>query len=288
MKNLTFAILGGDNRQRELINELTQDGHLVHSHGLKDECTLCGLKNSLLNSKFVLLPMPVSRDGKKLYAPFSKRPVPLKNVLNNSLFKNKIIFTPGLSTTETKILSEVSNMNIILKYCTEEFLVNNAKLTAKAAMTIAKEKLKINNLTNLKVLICGFGRVGKALTLELKNKCKNLAVSARKEKDFLEIKKLGIQCIHTANIAGTSEYNLIFNTIPSPIFNEYTLKNTVNENTLFVDLASSPFGIDERLVKKTNINYVRALGLPGKYYPKESGILIKNSIFKIMKGEHLI
>lgn len=287
MGKISFALIGGDARQEKLAESLSKGKNLVYTFALKKkENNVNSLREVLEKSKCILFPMPISKNNKDLYAPFSERKITLEEIKNNKdLFKYKFIFAPGLSQNEDKFLEGiVDGSSFIFKYCTEDFLVKNADLTAKAAIIIAKSNL--DNLKDLKILICGFGRLGKALAYNLKDDCKNLKISARKDNDFYEIKKLGFQHINTSDIFETSGYNLIFNTIPSLIFDENVLKSTVKDAFL-IDLASKPGGADKKAVEKLKINYIHALGLPGKFYPKESGELIKDGILKIIKDKNL-
>lgn len=288
MYEISFAVLGGDARQEKLAKGLEKDGFLVYKFGLnREEENLNSLKEVLEKSKFILLPMPISKNNKDLYAPFSERSISLKYFIKNkNLFFNKFIFMPGINQKKNEFLKNIKDeSNYIFKYCTEDFLIKNADLTSKATINIIKDKLG-KDLNNLKILICGFGRLGKSLANKLKNDRNNITISARKDKDFEDIKKLGIKSIHTKDIPNTTGYNLIINTIPALIFDETALKNTVKDAFL-IDLASNPGGIDKKAAEKLKIKYIHALGLPGKYYPEESSELIKDSVIKIIKDEKL-
>ena len=273
----TFAILGGDKRQLSLLDQLKEIGYKVYLYGFGSKESEEDLNSVLKLSKFIVFPMPIKKKKKDLYAPFSTRSIPLVEIIKNKKLKNKIIFTPGLSEDEIDY-SKLIKENKIFKYCTEELLVENAKLTAKATLKIIKENLK-EGLKNKKTLICGFGRLGKALCKILRNKFLDLTVSARKGLDFKEIERLSLNYISTSEIKDQYNYDLIINTIPALIFDESTLKATA-QNSLLIDLASNPGGVDKIAAKKLKINFIHALGLPGKFYPEESAKIIKENILK--------
>ena len=46
----------------------------------------------------------------------------------------------------------------------EKFLLGNAKITAECAIKLAKEEFNKTTFKDFKILICGFGRIGKYLT----------------------------------------------------------------------------------------------------------------------------
>lgn len=273
----TFAILGGDKRQLALLHQLKEIGYNVYLYGFKSEETEENLNSALSLSKFIVFPVPISKNEKDLYAPFSTKVITLGEIIKNKNLKNKIIFTPGLSENEINYPAPKKE-NKIFKYCTEEFLVENAKLTAKATLKIIRENLK-EDLKNKKTLICGFGRLGTALCKILKSEFLDLTVSARKELDFKKIEKLSLKHIKTSEIRESSNYDLIINTIPALIFDEFTLKTTA-KNSLLIDLASNPGGVDKIAANKLKINHIHALGLPGKFFPDESAKIIKEKILK--------
>lgn len=273
----TFAILGGDKRQLALLEQLKEKGHKVHLYGFNNKETEEDLNSVLSLSEFIVFPVPISKNKKDLYAPFSARSIPLVEITKNKNLKNKIIFTPGINKDEINYLA-LKKENKIFKYCTEEFLAENAKLTAKATLKIIKENLK-GKLKNKRTLICGFGRLGKSLSKILKKEFLDLTVSARKDLDFKEIEKLSLKHIKTNEIKEQSNYDLIINTIPALIFDEFTLKTTA-KNSLLIDLASNPGGVDKIAANKLKINHIHALGLPGRFFPEESAKIIKNSILK--------
>ncbi len=74
-----------------------------------------------------------------------------------------------------------------------------------------------------------------------------------------------------------SDYDFIFNTIPSLVLTENILNN-VHKDTTIIDIASKPGGTDFDACKSLGINARLCLGLPGKYSPKTSAKIIYNSI----------
>ena len=75
-------------------------------------------------------------------------------------------------------------------------------------------------------------------------------------------------------------FDFIINTAPSMIFSEDIIKN-IKFETSFIEVASKN-GIDKNACKKFEIKYQLSLGIPGKYFPKESAEVIKESIFNLI------
>ena len=57
----------------------------------------------------------------------------------------------------------------------------------------------------------------------------------------------------------------------------------VKKETLLIDLASNPGGIDKKAIKDRNLKFVWALSLPGKVAPTTSAEFIKNTIYNILR-----
>ena len=64
------------------------------------------------------------------------------------------------------------------------------------------------------------------------------------------------------NGSSLKQYDVIINTIPKIILKE-ELKE-IRKETLIIDLASKPYGIDRNIVERENLNFIEALGLPRK------------------------
>ena len=54
-------------------------------------------------------------------------------------------------------------------------------------------------------------------------------------------------------------------------------------DTLLIDLASRPGGVDFAAAADTQIKTIWALSLPGRVAPKSAGLIIKNTILNMVK-----
>ena len=163
----------------------------------------------------------------------------------------------------------------------EELAVLNTIATAEGAIQIAIENTN-KILHGSKVLILGFGRVGKVLAHKLRGLSADVTCSARKNEDFAWIRTYGYTAINTNELENNlGNYDIIINTIPTIILNENNLK-FVNKETLLIDLASNPGGIDQNCAKKLGLKFIWALSLPGKIAPVTSAEFIKNTVYNIL------
>lgn len=147
-----------------------------------------------------------------------------------------------------------------------QYIAENAAITAYCALKIAM--LSIDSIIIQKrILIMGWGRIGKCLAKMLKDLGCNITVAARKDADRAILSALGYKTIDIINI-NANEYDIIFNTIPSLILKDCNTQATI------IELASQP-GV-------TGAHLINARGLPGKEAPESSGKLIAQTIHKLL------
>lgn len=231
------------------------------------------LKNEeTLFPEITVLPIPATRD--KIY--ISDSDILIKDFFSNKL-KDSLIFCGSKYSLPDEI---IKNYKIYDYSENEMFLLKNAELTAYGTINILCKKSK-KPFNDSKILISGFGRVGKNLAKLLLGLDSKVFVLGHKDEDSFWINKFGLSEIKDTNCLN-HEFDFIINTVPNLIFSEEKLKNVFCEN--FIELASVP-GIDKQVCEKLNINHISALGIPGKFYPMNAAKIIKESIINILKGD---
>lgn len=148
------------------------------------------------------------------------------------------------------------------------YLYENAAITARCASKMITEHFP--KPYGLRVLILGWGRIGKCLSFILKDLGFDITVAARKIQDLAMIHALGFSCVSTANVNSiTQRFQVICNTVPDLILPDIQ----ASSDSLLLELASRP-GI-------TGQKIVNARGLPGRMAPMESGILIAETFIRL-------
>ena len=74
---------------------------------------------------------------------------------------------------------------------------------------------------------------------------------------------------------------MIFNTAPALVLDRDILKKA-NPDTLIIDLASKPGGVDFKTAGDLGLKVIWSLGLPGKVAPITSGKIIKDTVINIL------
>ncbi|MCR4434327.1 MAG: NAD(P)-dependent oxidoreductase [Clostridiales bacterium] len=137
-------------------------------------------------------------------------------------------------------------------------------------------------LHDSKALVLGFGRVGKILSKMLSGIGAEVYVEARKYSDISWIRSYGYNPVSLNHV---SEYlpgmDVIFNTIPSVILGS-DLLSKIKKETLIIDLASKPGGVDFDMAKKQGLRTIWALSLPGKVAPITAAKFIKETVYNII------
>lgn len=285
VKQKNFGIIGGDFRQIYLAEKFISekcDTFLWGFDKLKDSKFLPqpkSLSELVEKSNYIVLPLPVTRDGINLNAPFCSEKIPLNEDFW-SLMQNKVIFTGMISSL--KLPKKIFAYDYAEK---EEFKILNAIPTAEGAIQLALEKNE-KTLFGSRCLVAGFGRIGKVISNRLKNFGAKITVNARKSEDIAWIKTLGYEFIDLREDVKNLDYDFIFNTIPEIIFNSKMLSRC-KKNTVIIDVASSPGGVDTTAANLMGIESVHALGIPGKMFPRSAAGIIYSVIKNIIKEKNL-
>ena len=287
ISNERFGIIGGDLRQIYLAKKLQKDKNEVFVCGFEnfvgfDKLKLKSLKISDLisSSKYIILPVPASRNKKVINAPFSNSDMVLSEKLFSNL-KNKVVFAGIVSS----LIEDVKPSGLYIRdyYQREDFLIPNALLTAEGAVSIALKEYG-KSIFSSRCLVVGFGRIGKTLAKLLKNMGAKVTVSARSVKDVSLAKISGFETTNVSKINEKADFDLIFNTVPALVLNEDVL-GYLSSARMIIDLASSPGGTDKLAAEKLGIKLIPALGIPGKCFPEAAGEIIADVIYKMIEEE---
>lgn len=184
----------------------------------------------------------------------------------------------GISECSAKIIyaGNVKGNNVIDYTKDEAFAVENAFYTAEGAICIAVQGSPLS-LINSSVLLVGYGRISKALHRLLSAYTTNITVCARNDVQRALAGMNGANAIDFDEL--DCRYDFIFNTVPHPVINERELR-TCNDDTLIIDLASFPGGVDMHFAGALGVNTVVARGLPARLSPKSAGEAVAKAIIK--------
>lgn len=281
----SFAIIGGDKRQLFCARSLSDDGYAVTLGGFDSISEMKGIEittpfEAALLSDTIILPLPCVNASGEIPDPFSGRNIPFTDDLVTAM-KGKRIFC-GMHNRLSEACPSLSG-RVYDYYEREEFTVYNAHATAEGALEVAMRTFE-GTINGSKCLVCGFGRIGKVLTLMLRSLGADVYTSARKPSDLAWIELSGATPVRYDELAKLDGFDIIFNTVPAKIFTSVLLAKTAARAVL-IDLASGEGGVDKYAAERLGITHIHALSLPGKAAPKTAGEIIKNTIYHILEED---
>jgi len=281
-----YTVIGGDLRNVKLAESIFTDGSQVNLYGFKNagfETILTeneDLQEAIDDSEIVIGPLPCSNDNETLNAPFHNEKIPMTEVLKT--MKKNQLFIAGRISEKISNLAKAYNVFAVDILEREEMAVLNAIPTAEGAIQIAMEELPIT-INGSKIMILGYGRIGKVLSKMLSGFGAEVYIEARKYSDIAWINANGQKPVY---ISALKQYigsmNVIVNTIPYKILDSSMLEN-IGKDCLIIDLASKPGGVDLERAKALGIKVIWALSLPGKVAPVTAANFIKQTVYNIIE-----
>ncbi len=285
---MKFAIIGGDLRIIKLAKMLSKEENEIYVYGLEKAEELKNnpkikycetIKKAIEEVEIVIGPIPFSSNGKTINMPFSDKEVTIREMMH--VINAKVLIAGGI-TPEVYEMANDEYIEIIDIMKREELAVLNTIATAEGTIQIAIENTN-KIIHGSEVLILGFGRIGKVLARKLAGLSAKVTCAARKDEDLAWIQAYGHKATNINTIGeNLKQFDIIINTVPHIILNEDRLKYVKNDS-LLIDLASNPGGIDKKAVKGNKLKFVWALSLPGKVAPTTSAEFIKDTIYNIIK-----
>ena len=280
----TFGIIGGDNRQLYLARSMQEDGYKVYISCLENAPKLSGLRQVGLhqlaeNCGTVILPLPATRDGRYLNTPLSNLEIWLDDSFAR-LFAGRQVFGGmlGKLTATSALWQDIDCRDY---YAREELVTGNAFLTAEGAVGLAIQEYE-GGLGGSRCLVTGFGRIGKALCGMLKGMGARVFCAARKASDRTAVRAIGCEPLEYGETG--QAFDLVFNTVPARVLDAGFWEKQ-QPDTLIIELASAPGGIDLEAAGGLGLRVIAAPSLPGRMSPKASGELIKETIYHMLRED---
>ncbi|MBQ8015513.1 MAG: hypothetical protein IJ264_04935, partial [Clostridia bacterium] len=154
-----ILIIGGDTRQLHMADYLENKGYCVAVYGLPatDRKNVADLKQAIKNTQIIILPLPLSKDGKYLFSV-----APIKETIDEiipKLNENHMVFAGMINKSIEKKLSSRAG-KVIDYFGLEEVTVKNTVPTAQGIIKTIIDNVDYTiNSSNCAVF--GYGRVAK-------------------------------------------------------------------------------------------------------------------------------
>lgn len=223
----------------------------------------------------VVLPLPLTRNGKDILAPLSEKPLEF-GIITQFADKSAVIFAGGECPALTELCTE--NGYTLVNYFAEEALtLKNAALTAEAACALLSQSTD-GALLGSKTLITGYGRISRMLAYRLAANGSSVTIAARRAEQRTSAVLDGFSAVNTADIGSVvGDVDFIVNTVPNALFAEEHF-SAMKDGAVFIELATLPDQPSKPLAESRGIQYIYAPGLPGKHSPRAAGEAIAETI----------
>lgn len=284
---LKFAIVGGDARLVFLAGLLWRDGHRVCTYALERaelprEIPKAGcIQGCVYGADCVVLPTPAEAGG-FLLTPLSGEQLRTEELVS-SLWQGQRLFGGRLG--DTLCLSAL-RQGLSIEDLTRraDFAALNAAVTAEGAIG----ELMANSdktLWRSRVLVCGWGRIAKLLTLRLLGLGASVCVAARRADARVTARALGAESCDFTELEGLlGGFDFIVNTVPARVL-DGGLLCAAAEDALVLELASAPGGFDRTLAENIGLRVLAAPGLPGRYAPRRAAEIMCEAIYAALEEE---
>ena len=284
---MKFAVVGGDGRSARLCSLLSGDGHKVQNFALEKaqpaaEGNRAGcLQSCLYGADCVVLPCPSERGG-VLNTPLSDNVIRMEELMG-ALWPGQILCGASFSDLSCALAlrEKIALVDMLRR---SDFALGNAAISAEGALGLLLEKSP-RTAFDSRVLICGWGRIGKLLALKLKGLGAHVTVAARKSADRAMVRALGMEAMdYCALESEAAGFDWVVNTVPARVIGDPALC-MMGDGTLLLELASAPGGFDMKLAENIGLQALAAPGLPGKSAPLSAAMLLRDTLYKIISEQ---
>ena len=280
---MKIAVFGGDKRMLFAANAFAKDGHEVLLTGFDDLISLCDIRVCTVEEAadecdVAVLPVRPVRDG-HWNAPFAAHPIPIGALMER--IGEKPVFS-GCS----RMIRPYAAAGKVFDYADdEEFTLRNAELTAEGAVELILRDYE-GAVCGTKMLVTGYGRIGKVLSRYLHAMGAKVTVAARDPSDRDMIGQNGMIAADYPQI-DFEACRVIVNTVPAMVIDKGAV-DRLREDVFLIDLASVPGGVDLSAARDRDLTCIHALSLPGKTAPLTAGVIIKDTIMNILNREQTL
>lgn len=268
-----IAIFVTDQRQKNLAGYLPGTKVLLDWHNVQDQTRA---EDFVKNSRYLIFPTPVSRLNRH-----PKIEDMLKHELITGTNETKTVIGGAFTDKWIQYLqmNEITYFDLMKE---ETVAQKNACITAEA--TVA-EILKYSDysICGQKIIVCGYGRCGKCVADLLAVMGAKVTVLARSAKARRAARCDGHEAVDFSY--GPEEVygaHTIVNTVPAQVIREPMIQE-MHRDTVIIDIASRPGGVDLVAAERREIKVVAALGLPGLYTTKSSAKVFADAIIDQMQ-----
>lgn len=276
---MELVAIGGDLRYAHLVDGARRDG--IDAAGLGLEYAGVDIPAAALpdlaQAEAVILHNPFGAAG--MAFPYAQNPCRPEEVWDALLPGTPVfLFGPG------DVPAEFCRRYPTVDLSGDDRLTNrNAAFTAEGAIHAVCERA-LFSLTEARVMVIGYGRIGRALTEMLLGYGARVTVAARSERARSLAARAGVQAVDMDGmLEKLPTQRVVFSSPPERVVEAKHLAR-LRQDALLVDLSSPPYGVDIKTAQMMGLTAWREPGLPGRYCPESAGRALLAALLEARKG----
>ena len=282
LSGIKIAVLGGDDRELILVNELVRMGATVVVCGFPREMVGHGAfalnnpEEACKGAEVVILPLPGTSPDGVIRAVYSEQELKLTEKAITAVAPRALIIIGSARDFLKKWIAD-RELDLLEVAEIDEIAILNSIPTAEGAIQIAMEETNFT-IHGSRSCVIGFGRIGITLARALKSLGSEVTVVARNHGQLARAYEMGCK---KAELSELNEImhtvDLAFNTVPELVLSRSVLKYA-NPDVLIIDLATQPGGTDFEAANNYGLKAILAPGLPGKVASVSAGKILASVI----------
>lgn len=276
-----IAVLGGDIRHVYMVPFFHNANLSVITYGLSHPMlrNICvqgiSMKETIEASSILVSSIPFSKDGTTIPSLTSDPDITVESFTSYAS-SSQTLFA-GMLSEELKAHCSQNQIQYYDFMEDDCVAIANGIATAEGAIMEAITKSP-DNLHKSHCLVLGFGRCAKTLAWKLKGLDALVTIAARNPVDRSLAEALGFYAIPLTELKESIDsYNFIFNSIPALVLDSLLLSK-ISKETVIIDIASAPGGVDYVKAKELGLNATLSLGIPGRIAPKASARILADTV----------
>lgn len=274
---MRLLVVGGDRRALRMLPLLEADGHEACSIGL---CADDERQAQIGQADALLFPYPYAvREG--CVPTLSGLTLHPEDVLECT--RKGAVLVAGAGLEPYVCTREAMGSRFRLKtYASDEaFMQHNAELSAEAALCEAMQRTD-RALSDLCVLVTGYGRFGRALSQRLLVLGAEVWVACRREVQRLQARSDGMHAVAIEEMeAVLGRVDMVLNTIPARVLPLHALQ-CLRRGAWLLELAGAPYGFDREAAVSLGLCCDVLPALPARYAPQSAAMALKRAAMHLV------
>lgn len=273
---MKLALVNSDARMELAGRLLAGEGHAVTT--LADSCAP-DWQSEISHAEGLLLPYPYSLKEGKVPGWQDGGVEPLLERLPSGAL---VMAGMGLSSSCAAQIADARGLRIAFYSDDPVFAARNAAISAEAAVCAAMQRSGCM-LDEQRVLLLGYGLFGKAIAWRIRALGAKVWVAARRHRQRQEAAADGAIPVPPEQLLQLAPgIDLVLNTIPAVVADRKLLE-AFPEHTIFLELASPPYGIDLHAAAELEKQVAVLPGLPAQYAPLSAAKVLKDAVLRQCK-----